>query len=229
MVALTFKPIITLPTQDNLPSDNNDVMETARHKHQMDLLLETIYPWLEKRKNGYAGGNMFIYFSASQLKNEDFKGPDFYCVLDVPQNERKSWVVWEEGKSPDLVIELLSESTAQMDKTDKKLVYQNRLRVPEYFWYNPWQPEDFAGFSLVNGVYQPLILDSQGRYISQRLQLALITWQGVYCGIDTTWLRWQTLEGKLLPTQRELKNQAEAKAQKLAAKLREMGINPDEI
>jgi Uma2 family endonuclease len=37
-------------------------------------------------------------------------------VLDVPRRERKSWVVWEEEKAPDVVIELLSESTAKKDK-----------------------------------------------------------------------------------------------------------------
>jgi Uma2 family endonuclease len=257
MVALISKPVISLPTQDNLPYDDNENMETHRHKLQMDLLLETIYPWLEQRKDGYAGGNMFVYFSASQLKNEDYKGPDFFAVLDVPQNERKSWVVWEEGKAPDLVIELLSETTAQNDKTGKKLIYQNQMRVPEYFWYDPFNPEDFVGFTLRDGVYQPLTIDSQDRYISQQLQLALIRWQGTYYGVKTVWLRWQTLEGELLPTQREFREeaeakaiqaeakaiqaeakaiqaeakaiQAEAKATKLAAKLEEMGINPDVI
>jgi Uma2 family endonuclease len=185
MVALTSKPVISLPTQDELPCDDNEPMETARHKYQMDLLLETIYPWLEIRQDGYAAGNMFVYFSTAQLRNEDYKGPDFYCVLDVPQTERKSWVVWEEGKAPDVVIELLSESTAHIDKTDKKLIYQNRMRVPEYYWYDPFDSQDWAGFSLSNGVYQPLNLDSRNRYISKQLQLALVRWQGVYRGVDT--------------------------------------------
>ncbi len=51
---------------------------------------------------------MFVYFSAAQLKSEDFRGPDFFAVLGVPKAERKSWVVWQEGKAPDVVIELLS-------------------------------------------------------------------------------------------------------------------------
>ena len=70
---------------------------------------------------------MFVYFSTAQLKNQDFKGPDFFAVLGVPKGERKSWVTWEEGKAPDVVIELLSESTAQIDKTEKKQIYQDKL------------------------------------------------------------------------------------------------------
>jgi len=49
-------------------------------------------------------------------------------------------VVWEEGKAPDVIIELLSESTATQDKTVKKEIYQNQMRFPEYFWYDPFNP-----------------------------------------------------------------------------------------
>ncbi|BAQ64927.1 Uma2 family endonuclease [Geminocystis sp. NIES-3709] len=223
MIALTEN--IFIPTQDDLPSDDDDKMETSRHKYQMDLLLETIYPWLEKRQDGYAGGNMFVYFSVNQVKNHDYKGPDFFCALDVPQKERKSWVVWEEGKAPDVVIELLSESTANYDKNEKKLIYQNRLRVLEYFWYDPFNPDDWAGFSLEKGGYQPLKLDDRNRYISEQLQLALVRWQGVYRGIDAVWLRWQTLDGKLLPTDKEvseLEKQRADEAQLEIARLKEL-------
>ncbi len=221
MIALTdsLNTLIHIPTQDDLPYDDNDTMETLRHKHQMDLLLETIYPYLEKRQNGFAGGNMFVYFSLSQVKNQDYKGPDFFCVLDVEQKERKSWVVWEEGKAPDVVIELLSPSTASSDKNEKKKIYQNKMRVPEYFWYDPFNPDDWQGFSLAKGVYQPLKLDGCDRYISEQLQLALVRWQGVYRGIDTVWLRWQTLDGDLLPTDKEVsevEKQRADEAQQLA-------------
>jgi hypothetical protein len=112
-------------------------------------------------------------------------------------------VVWEEGKAPDVVIELLSDSTAQLDKNEKKLIYQNQLRVSEYFWFDPFNPNDWAGFFLQQGVYQPLSLNAQNQLISQSLGLALQRWQGNYKGIDATWLRWATLEGELLPTPEE--------------------------
>jgi Uma2 family endonuclease len=220
-------------------------METQRHKLQMDILIDALFPWLEAREDGYVGGNMFVYFSAAQLKNEEFKGPDFFAVLGVAKRERKSWVVWEEGKAPDVVIELLSESTAQADKTEKKETYQDRLRVPEYFWYDPFNPQDWAGFILRDGSYEPLSLDAQQRFISERLGLALVRWQGVYKGVEAVWLRWATLEGRLLPTGDELVQQerqraeqehqraeqerqraemAEQRAAELERKLKELGI-----
>jgi len=202
---------------------------------QMDLLIHSLYPWLEQRDNAYIGGNMFIYYSAAQIKNQDFKGPDFFAVLDVPKVERKSWVVWEEAKAPDVVIELLSNSTIDTDKTTKKAVYQDQMRVPEYFWYDPFNPDDFAGFRLHGRTYKPLTWEEPG-YFSEGLQLYLMRWEGDYEGVTATWIRWADLEGNVLPTRGEIAIQAQAQAQqaqaenlKLAAKLRELGIDPDTV
>ncbi|WP_413172538.1 Uma2 family endonuclease [Anabaena azotica] len=174
------------PTQAELPYDDGIPMETQRHKFQMDMLIDTLCPWLEARSDGYVSGNMFVYFSLAQLKNQDFRGPDFFAVLGVPKKERLSWVVWEEGKPPDVVIELLSESTASQDKNEKKLIYQNLLRVPEYFWFDPFHPEDLAGFSLNRGVYQPITPNAENQLVSQSLGLALVRWTGSYRGVETT-------------------------------------------
>jgi Uma2 family endonuclease len=227
MTIATDRLPIALPSQEQLPCRDGVPMETQRHKMQMDLLLETLYAWLAAKDNGYIGGNMFVYYSSSQLKNQDFKGSDFFAVLDVPKAERKSWVLWEEGKSPDVVIELLSESTAEQDKNGKKLVYQDQMRVPEYFWYDPFDPADWRGFRLVGGVYQDMELDVDNRYISEKLGLALVRWSGDYNDVEAVWLRWETLAGVLMPTKSELLQQAQGQADRLAAKLREMGVDPD--
>ncbi|MCB2263403.1 MAG: Uma2 family endonuclease [Candidatus Thiosymbion ectosymbiont of Robbea hypermnestra] len=217
----------SLPTQDDLPCCDGVPMETQRHKLQMDLLIDTMDTWLAQRSDGYVSGNMFVYFSAAQMYNQDFKGPDVFVVLDVPKRERKSWVVWEEGgKTPDVVIELLSDSTRKIDKREKKQIYQDRLRVPEYFWYDPFDPEDWAGFALRDGVYEELKRDAQDRFISQRLGLAMVPWQGVYKGVETLWLRWETLNGELVLTGQEA---AEQRAARLAKKLRALGVDPNDV
>jgi Uma2 family endonuclease len=191
------------PTQDELPCDDGVPMETSRHKHQMDLLIYPLRPWLKQHtEDGYVGGNMFLYFSLAQVKNQDFRGPDVFVALGVPYRERKSWVVWEEGKGPDIVIELLSDKTAAIDKGEKKRIYQDQVRVAEYYWFDPFDPDDWAGFDLHAGIYEPIVPDDQGRLISQRLGLALVRWYGVYEDAETTWLRWATLDG-VLPTPQE--------------------------
>jgi Uma2 family endonuclease len=245
---------ITLPpTQRDLPYDDGEPMETQRHKVQMELLIDGMEVWLQGREDGYASGNMFVYYSLAQVKNQDFKGPDFFAALGVPKGERLSWVCWEEGKTPDVVIELLSPSTAAYDKGEKKLIYQNTLHVPEYFWFNPFDPEDWAGFHLEGGTYQPLSINEQGQLTSSVLGLALVRWFGTYKGVETTWIRWAHLDGDLLPTAEEkavrlaeqaqqqaeqaqqqaeqAQQQAEQerqRAERLAAKLRKLGIDPDD-
>ncbi|MEB3177705.1 MAG: Uma2 family endonuclease [Nostocaceae cyanobacterium] len=227
-------PDIALPpTQAELPYDDGVPMESARHKAQMDLLIDALIPWLEQRDDGYVGGNMFVYYSLAQVRNKDFKGPDFFAVLGVPKGERKSWVVWEEGKAPDVVIELLSESTAAVDKNEKKLIYQNQMRVPEYFWYDPFNPNDWAGFSIQQRVYQPLVPNERNQLISESLGLALQQWRGNYKGIDATWLRWGTLEGQLLPTPEEKERQradrAESQLLQTARNLIEAGMTVEQV
>lgn len=246
---LSEPEIVAPPTEEELPCDDGIPMETQRHKLQMDLLVDPLSDWLSS-ENAFVGGNMFVYFSPQQVKTHDYRGPDVFVVLDVPRRERKSWVVWEEEKAPDIVIELLSASTAQFDRQEKKTIYQNRLRVPEYFWFDPFNPEDLAGFSLRDGVYEPIQPEEQGRLISRQLNLALVRWTGTFKGVETIWLRWATLEGELLPTgderaeiaqqeaqqERQRAEQAELQLeqerisrQRLAEKLRELGIDPSTL
>ena len=211
-IALAEPDVILPPTQADLPYDDGVPMETLRHKVQMDLLIDALDLWLAERADGFIGGNMFVYYSLAQVKNQDFRGPDFFAVLGVPKGERLSWVVWEEGKAPDVVIELLSGSTAKVDKIDKKRIYQNQMRVSEYFWFDPFNAEDWSGFSLRNGSYQPIALNDQGQMISTMMGLSLVRWQGNYKGIENvTWLRWATLKGELLPVPQEI---AEAERQR---------------
>jgi Uma2 family endonuclease len=209
---------LSLITEDDLPHSDDEVMETARHGMQINILMETIRPWLETHPDsGYTAGDMFVYYSPNQVKNQDFKGPDFYAALGVSNRERKSWVCWQEGKPPDIVIELLSESTASFDKNQKKQVYQDRLKVPEYVWYDPWNPSDWAGFRLQGGVFVNTSINPQGQMYIRALDLFLVRWQGRYGGVDTVWLRWALPNGTLLPTPEELAMRAQAEAQQAQA------------
>lgn len=61
-------------------------------------------------------------------------GQDFFLVRDVDPRPRTSWVVWnEDGRYPDLIIELLSDSTAEVDRTEKKRLYQTMFPNPGVF------------------------------------------------------------------------------------------------
>jgi Uma2 family endonuclease len=188
-----------LPTEDELPYDDGMPMESDQHVKQMTLLIETLSLHWADRDDTFVSGNMFVYFSPDQQRTHDFRGPDFFAVQEVARRGRKSWLVWQEGKPPDVVIELLSPSTAAFDKGPKKRIYQDLLQVPEYFWYDPYSAE-WAGFYLDRGRYRPIGPDAQGRLVSRQLGLALVRWEGEHLGIRARWLRFETLDGRLLTT-----------------------------
>lgn len=210
-------------------------LETELHLEQIMLLLKCL-KWLWRDRNDfYAAGNLTIYYSQNKRKTEDFRGPDFFVVLDTEPKTRKSWVVWEEdGKYPHLILEILSESTANTDRELKKKLYQDTFRTPDYFWFDPYTLE-FAGFHLVDGKYQPLEPNNQGHLWSQQLEL--------YLGIHQGLLRYFTPEGELIPTpeeqadyehqqteyERQQKEIALSRVERLETKLRELNIDPDQI
>jgi Uma2 family endonuclease len=199
-----------LPTEDDLPYSDGVPLETEWHVLQMTLLRQPLkLHWPDRRF--FVGGDMFLYFSEQRVFNADFRGPDLFVVLDVPVRARKSWVVWQEGKAPDLIIELMSPSTRELDRTVKKQVYQDELRVPEYFWFDP-QTREVAGWLLHAGVYQQILPDAEGRYYCPHLELCLMRWEGVFERLEASWIRWATPDGVLLPTPAET---ADAAGQKL--------------
>lgn len=216
---------IVLPPCD-LDSDEPP-LESYQHLQQLLLLLKCL-DWLWRDRTDYfAAGNLTVYYSARRLKSEDFRGPDFFVVLDTEKRPRKSWMVWEEdGKYPNVIVELLSDSTAKTDRGLKKQIYQDTFRTPNYFWFDPHSLE-FEGFHLVDGLYQPIPLTDQGWRWSEPL--------GLYLGIHQEQLRFFTAEGALVPTPEESadaeRQRAEAERQRnerLMDKLREMGVDPEE-
>jgi len=204
--------VIIPPTEDELPCEDGEPMETDPHVLQLELLRETLRLYWKDRRDFFVGGNMFVYFSLDQVKRRDFRGPDFFVALNVPHRTRKSWVVWQEGKGPDLVIEFLSDSTAEKDKGEKKRIYQDELKVTEYYWHDLFA-DDFAGFILREGVYEPIEPDEHGRLMSRKLGLALTRWNGEFRSVECQWLRWETPDGKLLPTGAEMAEQEHKQAQ----------------
>ncbi|MGB8701195.1 MAG: Uma2 family endonuclease [Thermosynechococcaceae cyanobacterium] len=184
---------LTFPPAD-LWSDEPP-LESDLHRDQIDLLIRLIRWAFRDRSDVYVAGNLTIYYSPSQKKSEDFRGPDVFVVLGTDNHPRRSWTVWHEGgKYPNIIVELLSDSTAQVDRGEKKQIYQFVWRVPEYFWFDPITLE-FQGFQLIRGEYEPLQPNQRGWLWSDEL--------GLYFGIEDRQLRLFTAGGTLVPLPEE--------------------------
>ncbi|HAG83458.1 MAG TPA: hypothetical protein DCL61_20500 [Cyanobacteria bacterium UBA12227] len=215
-------------------------LESDLHRDQIELLLACLKWWWRDRTDFYATGNLTIYFSPEHITTRDFRGPDFFVVLGTENRPRKSWVLWaEEGKYPNVIIELLSNSTAKVDKDVKKKLYQDTFRTLEYFWFHP-DTLEFQGFRLMGGKYQPIELNEYGWLWSQQLELFL--------GVYESELRFFSADGQLIPTpeeraiaaqqdaelaqqqvetERQQRELAQQQVERLLAKLKELGGDPD--
>ncbi len=239
-------------------------LESSLHLAQIILLL-TCLEWLWRdRQDFFAAGNLSIYYhpdpaTRPQLKSgQKFRGPDFFVVLGTERRDRSSWVVSEEGdKFPNVIVEILSKTTAEADRTEKKALYQNRFKTPEYFWFDPRPKKlEFQGFRLHDGEYVAILPNEQGWLWSDEL--------GLYLGVHDQKLRYFTSDGVLVPNfqeetarqgmaiatwqqwaeqerqraeqqqhqaeqERQRAEQERQRADRLAAYLRSQGINPDDI
>ncbi|MGK7944175.1 MAG: Uma2 family endonuclease [Microcystaceae cyanobacterium] len=166
-------------------------LESSLHLTQIMILLNSLEQLWQEREDYVAAGDLTIYYSPEQKKSEDFRGPDFFVVLGTNKNPpRKSWVVWEEeGKYPNIIVEILSNSTAKTDRIKKKEIYQDVFQTPDYFWFDPYTLE-FKGFTLIDNQYQPINPNEQGWLWSKEL--------GLYLGIYEDELRYFTPDGELV-------------------------------
>jgi Uma2 family endonuclease/uncharacterized coiled-coil protein SlyX len=194
-----------MPDASKLLSDEPE-MESSLHYMQL-LLLVTCLEWAwQDLDDFFIGANLTIYFSRQQLKKHEFRGPDFFLVKDTTREPRNSWVVWEEdGRYPDLIIELLSDSTASNDRTLKRDLYAQRFHTPEYFYFSP-DTLEFAGFRLDTNRYIPITPNDKGWMWSEVM--------GMYLGVCDRKLRYFSIEGALMPTPQEAARNEMQKANK---------------
>lgn len=253
-------PVPRLPRIKLLEGDG-EPLESEWHVYQMALLLELVRHYWSERDDFFCAANMFVYYSLHQARaikkgsRSAFRGPDFFIVTGVDgRKPRKYWVAWEEdGKYPDLVVELLSPTTADYDKHEKKEFYAKVFHTYEYFWFDGGH--DFAGFRLMGEEYVPIEPNEHGWLWSEVLGAYLGVWEGLYQGRRYRWLRLFQQNGEIVPTHAERAEaerqraeqalqqaeaerqraeqalqQAEAerqRAEQLAQRLRELGVEPD--
>ena len=218
--ALDAYPPTPPPGEDELPCDDGEPMESDRHRKQMNVLIESLDDAWRDRDDVYVGGNMFVYFSELQAKKNDFRGPDVFVVLDTVRRERKSWVVWgENGRTPDVVIELLSPSTEDVDRGEKMRVYSKLLRVTHYYLFDPMSGV-LQGYTLdpVAREYVSTLPDESGDVPCPALGLRLGIRRGQLLGVEADWLRWIDKAGQIVPLAEERER---ARATQLAAQLAE--------
>jgi len=113
-------PRETLPTMYDLPSENPEEsgLPDEFHALQPQLLSRTCRPPKIFARLMFSGTDMNLYYDVRHPRW--YKRPDWFLVTEVPRlydetDLRLSYVIWQEGVDPLVVVELLSPGTEAED------------------------------------------------------------------------------------------------------------------
>ena len=142
---------VVYPTSDGQP-----MAETPVHGDCMMYVTSALRWWFTKhgRDDVYVGMNNFLYYERGNPRA--VVAPDVYVVPGAPVRPRDTYMLWNEPKGPDFVLEVTSASTRGTDERRKRDVYAS-LGVREYFLYDPraeWLTPPLQGFRLHAGAYR---------------------------------------------------------------------------
>lgn len=207
---------LDLPDTDGVP------LESSWHRACINLLIESVKAHFHRRRDYCVGGNMCLYYSLEQVKNQDFLSSDFFFVHGESQSDNHDrWAMWEQGgRYPNVIIELLSRKTAKRDRTEKKEIYRGIFHTSEYFLYDPLK-KTLEGFRLVQNNYVPIEVDSHGRMWSEELELWVGKWDGDYQDEEAVWLRFFDHKGHVVQLSAE-RERVRAEQEKSRAEQAEM-------
>jgi Uma2 family endonuclease len=233
-----------LPTMYDLPSENPEETGLPDEFHflQPQLLRETFFPPHFPKDQIFIATDLNLYYDVHHPLW--YKRPDWFAVVGVSrlyeqQELRLSYVVWQEGVNPFVVVEFISPGTEKEDlgKTlrdanqppTKWEVYERVLRVPYYIVFDRYT-DQLRAFQLQGSSYSELEINQLRVWLND-IELGMGLWIGDYQGIERQWLRWYDGSGNwiLTPEERERKQgeRERRRAERLAEQLRALGVEPD--
>ncbi len=201
------------PNIDHIITEDGQPVDNVYSEKQQRLLTEPLYSSWHPGRMFVAMSNVGLFFAIKQspyvpdmMLSMDVKTPE-----DLAPKENRSYFVWEYGKPPEVVIEVVSNKIGGEDT--EKLAGYARLGIAYYVVHDPFK---MLGDSLLR-VYQLVgaryeLQPHEPRWLAS-IELGLTLWQGKYEDCQDLWLRWTDSTGKLIPTGAELAHQQTILAQ----------------
>jgi Uma2 family endonuclease len=224
-----------IPDHTTLPDKDETFVRNSYEYWQSHLLTDSLLPVADRlfpQGNYFIGEDCGIYWQLTEPPERGVKAPNWFFVPDVPRlldgQMRRSYVFWREAVDPLLILEYISGSGAEeRDRTPqdgKFWVYENRIRASYYGIYDP-NNSTLEMYELRERQYTLLEPDECGRFRINLLDVKLGIWHGMFCGFEAPWLRWWEAQGNLLLAGAERAGRAD----RYAAKLRELGVDPEAL
>ena len=125
---------LVTPDIDYPDSDGQPMAETDFQREVMTYAIEALKVHFREREDVYVSGDLFIYYEEGN--RAAVVAPDVFVVFGVPGHRRRTYLLWQEGRAPDFVMEVTSDSTREDDQGRKRELYA-RLGISEYWQYDP--------------------------------------------------------------------------------------------
>ncbi|MGC8714422.1 MAG: Uma2 family endonuclease [Leptodesmis sp.] len=251
--SVTAAPLAPIVTWESLPADfvlPDDPVENIQQPLLAAALTDALGAAGRIQSQMLIGSNFGLV--ATVNKKIVVKAPDWFYVPQVhpvaDDTIRRSYTPYLEGDPVAVVMEFLSQeeggelSVRSTPPYGKLYFYEQILQVPTYVTYDPYEPS-LEVRCLQNQCYTLQAADAEGRVWIPELELWLGIWYGERLGQTMNWLRWWDRSGNLLlwsaeqaeqerqraEQERQRAEQERQRAEILATKLRELGIDPDQL
>jgi Uma2 family endonuclease len=217
-ISTPLQPEIIYPDSDGKPMSDN-----TKQFRWIVLIQQNLQALFADDPNVFVAGDLLWY--PIENDNKTSCAPDAMVVFGRPKGDRGSYQQWkEEHIPPQVVFEILSPCNTQTEMA-KKLQFYDRHGVEEYYLYDPdkndlsgWLRQDDRPDTRLN------VIDPIASWISPRL--------GICFELGSPELQLFRPDGTAFTTLEQEQHRAEQEKQRserLAAKLRELGIDPDSV
>jgi Uma2 family endonuclease len=234
--------VVEPPNVEHLLTEDDTPVDNIFSEKQQRLLVDTLQTTKPFGDRPYvASTNVGLYYGVHlpAVVPDMLLSMDISYPPDVWEKRHRVYMIWELGKAPEVVVEVVSNTVG--NEKGKKFDIYAKIGVLYYVIIDPLcflHKQVINVYELRVGAYYPKetnLLDTIG--------IEAVLWHGEYENLEEDWLRWKDKNGVLLPTGVEAyqtetqrtameKQRAETekqRADKLAEKLRELGINPDSV
>jgi Uma2 family endonuclease len=227
---LALRPVVQeveYPERDGKPMAETDV-----HRDEMIALIQALDYFFRDQPEVYVSGNLLLYYQEGDPKKS--VAPDVLVVRGIPKHKRRIYRLWVEGRPPNVIIELTSKSTRTKDLVTNRRRYR-LMGVREYLLFDPlgeYLTPALQGFHLVGQRYARMQAARDGSLISRELGMRVVAVGHRLRLIDLASgkpLLRPDEEADAHRAEAAARRAAEQRAEKLAARLRELGIDTEAL
>ena len=163
-----------------------------------------------------------MYYEEGDIQSS--VSPDILVSFGIGKKRRRTYKTWEEGKSPDFVMEFSSRRTWRDDLDIKTELYA-RIGISEYFLYDAerrYLPSYLMGYRLDDGRYVDIPQQPDGGFFSETLNLTFHLQDDTLDIYDSTTEKWLLSAEEKAEQEAEARQKAEEEVQKLQEELKRL-------